>query len=446
VVLSACYSQTQAEAIAQHIECVIGMSKVIGDVSATSFAAAFYQALGYGRDVQAAFKLGCAQIDLENLGDQDIPRLLSMSTDPAKIVFASGPPPPDDAEDEITDAIKRLTSKVDTLHDVQDCRFCLVGAVYLDITLYPITTTELREAEWSNVDPLEYDVGGSALWAGRFLWEKGQKSYLFSALGGDNDPHTVHFNNLFKNECWLLNSLPMGKPGDRTAVTVHLNQSHGRFGTMFTHRGVLRGFGWDGIISQLQEMLTDGGVLYISGYLKTKLDVGLIRNLAKLARNTLVCIDHGRLVRRQAHSDAVQALHIAFDRGLVDLYFCTYNEIFDLFDVNRRQDFPSDWGQVEQLLQKVVKEKRLPLITMVRGGSIQRKTRAFAIVGKSICPLKGSLGPTFIRKTVGPTNAFNASMMYHLVHGRKLPELKDRVIYAGNRAFKEWKKWTKRPK
>jgi CHAT domain-containing protein len=49
VVLNACYSEQQAQAIAQHIDCVIGMSKAIGDVAAISFAAAFYQALGYGR-------------------------------------------------------------------------------------------------------------------------------------------------------------------------------------------------------------------------------------------------------------------------------------------------------------------------------------------------------------------------------------------------------------
>jgi hypothetical protein len=63
VVLNACYSERQAQAIAAHIDCVIGMSKAIGDSAAVSFAEAFYQALGYGRDVKAAFDLGCLQID-----------------------------------------------------------------------------------------------------------------------------------------------------------------------------------------------------------------------------------------------------------------------------------------------------------------------------------------------------------------------------------------------
>ena len=45
VVLNACFSRIQAEAIAQHIECVVGMSQAIGDRAAISFAAAFYQAV-----------------------------------------------------------------------------------------------------------------------------------------------------------------------------------------------------------------------------------------------------------------------------------------------------------------------------------------------------------------------------------------------------------------
>ena len=38
VVLNACYSEVQAEAIAQHINCVVGMSGAIGDEAAISFS------------------------------------------------------------------------------------------------------------------------------------------------------------------------------------------------------------------------------------------------------------------------------------------------------------------------------------------------------------------------------------------------------------------------
>jgi CheY-like chemotaxis protein len=87
VVLNACYSEQQAQAIAGHIDCVIGMSRSISDPAAIAFAAAFYQALGYGRDIKTAFELGCIQIDLEKLGEENTPKLLTLRSDPKGIVF-----------------------------------------------------------------------------------------------------------------------------------------------------------------------------------------------------------------------------------------------------------------------------------------------------------------------------------------------------------------------
>ena len=90
VVLNACYSEAQAKAIAKHIDCVVGMSKAISDEAAISFAAKFYQALAYGKSIQAAFRLGCVQTDMEGLDEQDTPKLLhAPHCDPSKVVFAS---------------------------------------------------------------------------------------------------------------------------------------------------------------------------------------------------------------------------------------------------------------------------------------------------------------------------------------------------------------------
>lgn len=79
VVLNSCYSAGQAEAIAEAIDCVVGMSSAIDDQSAIGFAKAFYQALAYGRNVQEAFELGSVQIGLEGLPDEEVPKLLSRS-------------------------------------------------------------------------------------------------------------------------------------------------------------------------------------------------------------------------------------------------------------------------------------------------------------------------------------------------------------------------------
>jgi non-canonical purine NTP pyrophosphatase (RdgB/HAM1 family) len=85
VVLNACYSERQAKAIGEHIDCVIGMSGNIGDRSAICFSKSFYRALGFGKSVKTAFDLGRMQIDLENFEQQDIPELLSLKQDPENI-------------------------------------------------------------------------------------------------------------------------------------------------------------------------------------------------------------------------------------------------------------------------------------------------------------------------------------------------------------------------
>jgi hypothetical protein len=90
VVLNACYSEAQAQAIAQQIEAVVGMQQAIGDEAAIHFASAFYQALGYGRSVQDAFDLGRLQIDLANLPEEQTPQLRhTPNRDPAKLILVA---------------------------------------------------------------------------------------------------------------------------------------------------------------------------------------------------------------------------------------------------------------------------------------------------------------------------------------------------------------------
>ncbi len=64
------------------------MPKAISDQSAISFATAFYQALGYGQEIKAAFDLGCVQIALEGLEEQDTPKLVAIQEEPRSITFA----------------------------------------------------------------------------------------------------------------------------------------------------------------------------------------------------------------------------------------------------------------------------------------------------------------------------------------------------------------------
>ena len=80
VVLNGCYSEVQAQAITQYVPYVIGMNQAVGNKAAIAFAVGFYDALGAGRDVEFAYKLGCAAIRLEGITENLKPVLLKQST------------------------------------------------------------------------------------------------------------------------------------------------------------------------------------------------------------------------------------------------------------------------------------------------------------------------------------------------------------------------------
>jgi len=91
VVLNACYSQPQATAIVEEIDCAVGMKRGIGDRAAAGFAAAFYSALGFGRSVQDAFDQARAALLLEGVPEADSPELLVKQGADASRVFLAGP-------------------------------------------------------------------------------------------------------------------------------------------------------------------------------------------------------------------------------------------------------------------------------------------------------------------------------------------------------------------
>ena len=89
VILNACFSRPQAEAITEVIDCAIGMKQAIGDKAAITFAASFYRAIGFGRTIQQAFDQGKTALMLEGIPEQDTPELLVRpGVDPNAIFLA----------------------------------------------------------------------------------------------------------------------------------------------------------------------------------------------------------------------------------------------------------------------------------------------------------------------------------------------------------------------
>jgi CHAT domain len=75
VLLNACYSEDQAEAIHQYIDYVIGMNQAIGDKAAIEFAVGFYDALGAGKTYEDCFEVGCTSIDLKGIPESQTPAI-----------------------------------------------------------------------------------------------------------------------------------------------------------------------------------------------------------------------------------------------------------------------------------------------------------------------------------------------------------------------------------
>jgi len=97
LVLNACFSSAQAQTIAKHVDCVIGMKRAIGDESAIVFASGFYQALARGSSVKEAFELGKNLIAICSLPDAEVPELFTkdgVDADTVRFISDAGKSPP----------------------------------------------------------------------------------------------------------------------------------------------------------------------------------------------------------------------------------------------------------------------------------------------------------------------------------------------------------------
>jgi nucleoside phosphorylase len=89
VILSACYSDAQANALLEHVDCVVGMGTSIDADAARSFAIGFYGGLGERESIAAAFQQGMAAISLMGVRDSGRPQLkVRRGVDADRIVLA----------------------------------------------------------------------------------------------------------------------------------------------------------------------------------------------------------------------------------------------------------------------------------------------------------------------------------------------------------------------
>jgi len=113
VFLNGCYSASQALVIAEYVPYVIGMRQEISDKAAIEFAVGFYKAVGAGRSVEFAYKLGRNAIQMAGIPEHLTPTLISKSDLSAHVagIPASQPPSPPTAPPEFPSGLVGLESR-----------------------------------------------------------------------------------------------------------------------------------------------------------------------------------------------------------------------------------------------------------------------------------------------------------------------------------------------
>jgi len=89
VLLNACFTRVQANAINQHIKFVVGMRKEITDDAAIEFAVGFYDGLGAGRTIEESFKFGLNATRSAGIPESMLPILMKA---PKRILFIEDQP------------------------------------------------------------------------------------------------------------------------------------------------------------------------------------------------------------------------------------------------------------------------------------------------------------------------------------------------------------------
>lgn len=114
VVMNACYSEIQAEAIAEHIPFVIGMNDAIGDKAAIAFAVGFYKALAANRSIDDAYEFGCVEIRLQGIPEHLKPVIYKKNISVQQVTHKNK------AATDLTSGERRILQKLESLQEQYD--------------------------------------------------------------------------------------------------------------------------------------------------------------------------------------------------------------------------------------------------------------------------------------------------------------------------------------
>jgi hypothetical protein len=304
--------------------------------------------------------------------------------------------------------------------------------------LRPITTTHLRGEEWSNLDPIDLQLGGSCYWLGRYLNDiYSESSHLYTLIGDAQDPLTLEAERLIELEPWILNPLPHAGRNEQTAVSVHLIQRSNEYTTVFTHRGALAEFSWQDVSNENAPAINGQSIFHISGFMKTNLASGLVNFLRTIHTENVVVFDHGGMVPNIEYPTAIHAIREAYEQGLMDIYLCTYEDFRHFCRFPHVEQAYSNQGAIKKQLTTLARALPLPCVTIVRG-HLPDLTKAYIIMAGDVTEVSLDRSESIRKGYFFSKQIFDAGFLHWLAHNDAGRPLRQRIISAVNEGLSLW--------
>lgn len=330
-----------------------------------------------------------------------------------------------------------LESRLRGVRDARKPTFALIGGIYYDISLHPVDLDNMVVGEYSDLDMIRIDIGGSAAWVGHYLRDlmnSRLKVYLFSRLG--DDATSKDLRRRLRKEEWIKKFYQVSATHSQCGTSFNLQERGYQQHATFTHRGSLASFDWRQFIDKLHRKVKRAGVIYISGYFRTNLYQDLAASLETLPAKTIVCIDHGRF-QRSDFQRAGAALAQAFSSGLIDVYLCSYTEFLNFASSCLSPIIPGPpIESIEEALDLCHKFQLLPPVTVVLGEPYADCAVArLAYNGHIKLAKVGELSPG---SRLGAQDAFNAGFIYELGCGSPHSNIDVALDEAVVRGLQAW--------
>ena len=303
--------------------------------------------------------------------------------------------------------------RVSALRELPDPAIALVGAVYLDIVLWPVDIDALDNHEWADIEPLDLRAGGAAFYVGHYLaTDFERKAFLFSGFGSTRDNLSQSLASIIAAEGWMTNDITALEADGQSATSVHLVRRDRTRTAIFTHRGAVAAFGWGRIQDQFDETLSAGGVLFLSGYFKTRLDSGLSTQLKRIRERAIVVVDPGSMDSSSTHTSQLECLREVIRTGLVDIHIASMREFLEIYGIEVSGNRLSTLRELDQILTGVV--DRIAPIVYLRGADLPDNLSVIAIVDGKVCSTLNEK-KVVTGVDVGAKNAFSAALIDRLI-------------------------------